>query len=273
MSHFHLLRDVPIYWWHAWGAVVRPLAEDLGILGLLFALCVVGVRYAEHRINKKPHREAVRETWDFFHDNFLTPFLAYIALFLVLGFALAPYKVHEQDTRQIADRDSLSNQVQELTKQLDAARENLDVRSPAANNLMYMLQAFRSYRGMLGGYKPISCLIRLTAPSDSGPIPSAVAQFSIQVTNCQTFGPMSTSDNPDEERDTVTGMVAGVIVFHSRRDDKAAFALFDNLSNLLPVQRSYEVPKGSPENFVWLQFGSNVQWNSQRIRPARVSPH
>jgi hypothetical protein len=246
---------------------VRPLAEDLGLLGLLLALCIVGVRYAEHRLNKKPHGEAVNATWDFFHDNFLTPFLAYIALFLVLGFVLGPYKVHEQDILKVADRDSLSKQVQELTKQLNAARDNLDIHSPAANNLMYMLQAFRSYRGMLGGYKPISCLIRLTAPPNSGPIPSTVSQFSIQVTNCPTFGAMPTSNNPDEERDAVTGMVSGVIVFHSRRDDKAAFALFDNLSSLLPLKRSYEIPKGSPENFVWLQFGPNVQWNNQGIRP------
>jgi hypothetical protein len=265
-----LLRDVPIFWWHAWGAVARPLAEDLGIFGLLLALCIVGARYAEHRLSKKPHREAVNATWDYFHDNFLTPFWGYIALFLVLGFALGPYKVHEQDTQKVANRDLLSNQVQELTKQLNAARDNLDVRSPAANNLMYMLQAFRSYRGMLGGYKPISCLVRLTAPPDSGPIPSTLSQFSIQVTNCTTFGPMLTGQSPDEERDALTGMVPGVIVFHSRRDDKAAFALFDNLSSLLPLKRSYEVPKGSPENFIWLQFGSDVQWNSQRIRPQIV---
>jgi hypothetical protein len=270
MSHFHLLWDVPIYWWHAWGAVVQPLAENLGILGLFFALCVIGVRYLEHRLNKKPHREALGASWEFFHDNLLTPFLAYIGLFLVLGFALGPYKVHGQDTLKVADRDSLSNQVRDLTKQLNAARNNLDIHSPGANNLMYMLQAFRSYRGMLGGYKPISCSIRLTAPANSGPIPSTVAQFSIQVTNCTTFGPMPTSDSPDEERDAVTGMVPEVIVFHSRRGDKAAFALFDNLSSLVPLQRSYEVPKGSPENFIWLQFGPNVQWNSQRTTPQIV---
>lgn len=270
MSHFHLLWDVPIYWWHAWGAVVQPLAADLGILGLFFALCVIGVRYLEYRLKKKPHREALGASWEFFHDNFLTRFFAYIGLFLVLGFALGPYKLHGQDTLKVADRDSLSNQVRDLTKQLTAARNNLDIHSPAANNLMYMLQAFRSYRGMLGGYKPISCSIRLTAPPDSGPIPSAVAQFSIQVTNCTTFGPMPTSDSPDEERDVATGMVSGVIVFHSRRGDKAALALFDNLSSLVPLKRSYEVPKGSPENFIWLQFGPNVQWNSQKITPQIV---
>jgi len=146
------------------------------------------------------------------------------------------------------------------------AKNNLDVHSAAANNLMYMQQAFRSYRGMLGGFKPISCQIRITAPSNSGPMPSTVAEFSIQVTNCATFGPMPSNDNPDEERDAITGMVPGVIVFHARKNDKAAFALFDNLSNLLPLKRSYDVPKGSPDNFIWLQFGSNMQWNSQKIK-------
>ena len=271
MDNIHLLWDVPIFWWHAWGAVVRPLSTNLGIAGMAFTLCIVVVRYIEYRWKKKNHNEALRESWDFVHDNFLTPLYAYVALFLVLGFALGPYKVHEQDRLKVIDRDSLSQEVKNLQAQLEFNKNNLDVSSPAANNLMYMLQAFRSYRGQLGGFRPISCMVRITAPSDSGPIPSAVSQFSIQVTNCQTFGPMPTSDSPDEERDTVTGMVPNVIVFHSRRDDKAAFSLFDNLSNLLPLKRSYEVPKDSPENFIWLQFGPNVQWNSEKIRP-RLAP-
>jgi GNAT superfamily N-acetyltransferase len=36
VSQIHLLWHVPIFWWHAWGAVVRFLAEGLGILGLLW---------------------------------------------------------------------------------------------------------------------------------------------------------------------------------------------------------------------------------------------
>jgi hypothetical protein len=174
--------------------------------------------------------------------------------------------MHEQDKFKITDRDSLSHEVKDLQQQLELAKNDLDVSSPAANNLMYMLQAFRGCRGAIGGFKPISCLVRLTAPPDSGPIPGTVAQFSIQVTNCRTFGPMSSTDSPDEERDTITGMVPGAIVFHSRKDDKAAFALFDNLSNLLPLKRSYDVREGSPDNFIWLEFGPNVQWNSQKIR-------
>ena len=203
MEYIHLLWDVPRFWWHAWYVIVRPLFTALGIVGIAFTACIVVVRYIEHRWNKKTHTEALTASWDFVHDNFLTPLYAYIALFLVLGFTLGPYKVHEQDRMKIADRDSLSGQVQKLREQLETAKNNLDVHSPAANNLMYMLQAFRRYRGMLGGFKPMSCQVRITAPSDGGPIPSAVAAFSIQVTNCTTFGPMDTNGSPDEERDVV----------------------------------------------------------------------
>jgi hypothetical protein len=264
VSHFHLLWDVPIYWWHAWGAVVHPLCTDLGIIGLAFVGCTIVVRYIEHRCKKKSHSEAVKESWDYFHDNIMTPVLAYLGLFFLLGFALGPYEIHEQDAAKIADRNSLVKQVNDLQGQLQLARNNLDVSTPAANHLMYLLQAFRGYRAMLGGFNPISCQVRITAPPDSGQIVSTIAQFSIQVTNCNTFGPMITSSDPDEEKDTVTGMIPGVVVFHARRNDKAAFQLYDNLSTLLPLKRSYEVPVGSPQNFIWLQFGSHITWNGER---------
>ena len=264
MSHIHLLWDVPKYWYQVWGGIVRPLFEDLGILGLIFALCTGVVRYIQLRFNKKSHSDAIRESKDFFQDNILTPALTLLALFIVLGVALGPYEMHSKDVEGIAGRDSLKTQVGKLQSQLTVAQNNLSVSSPAANNLMYTLQAFREYRGAMGGFNPISCQIRLTAPADGSEIASTIAQFSIQVTNCNTFGPFPTSDNPDEERDTVTGMIPEVIVFHSHKNDKAAFTLYDNLSNLLPLKRSYEVPLGSPENYVWLQFGTNVKWNSQR---------
>jgi len=266
MGHFHLIWDVPIFWWHAWGAVVYRLIEVLGVLGLVFASCVVVTRYIENRRKRKTHAEALDASKDYFKDNVGTPLKAYLVLFLVLGFAIGPYELHNQDMSSIADRDCLSQQVHHLQDQLELARNNVSVSSPAANNLMYMMQAFRSYRGMLGGYMPIPCQVRFTAPADSREIAGTLSEFSIQVTNCTTFGPMGTSESPDEEHDTLTGMVPGTIVFHSRREDKAAFALYGNLSNLLPLKGSYEIPKGSPPNFIWLQFGSGVKWNSELLR-------
>ena len=168
------------------------------------------------------------------------------------------------------DHENLASDVRQLTKDnqqlqstLQTKTHNLDPRDPVTGNLIYLLQAFRSYRGALGGFNKIDCQVRLTAPHDSGLITSEIAEFSIQATNCTTFGPIPYDNDPDEKRDTFTDIESGKIIFHARRDDKAAFALYDNLSSLIPLERSYEVPVGSPQNYVWLQFGPGVKWNSE----------
>lgn len=272
MSHIHLLWDVPIFWWHAWGTVVRPLIEDLGIFGLLFGLCAFGIRYLEHRWKKRSHADAYVGSKEYLHDSVLTPLITCIVLFVVLGFALAPYKVHEKDQKQIGENEGLKIEVQDLRKTLDSKAQNLDISDPVFVNLIYMMSAFRVYRGMVDGLKkPTPCEVRLTAPDESGAIARTVAAFSIETSNCATFGPMLGTDNPDEERETVTGMIPETIVFHARRDDKAANELYVRLSNYLPLKRSFDVPSKSPQNFVWLQFGPMVKWNSERLTKARGS--
>jgi hypothetical protein len=129
MSHVHLLRDVPLFWWRAWTAVMRPLIEDLGIFGILIATCVFLVRYMEHRWKKKSHTEAFKDSKEFFHDNVWTPLKTYTFLLLLLGFALGPYEIFQQDERRLANYEllrlqgddlkaqnaKLANQVQQLT--------------------------------------------------------------------------------------------------------------------------------------------------------------
>lgn len=117
MSHFHLLWDVPLFWWRTWVAVMRPLIEDLGILGILFALCAFLVRYTEHRWKKKSHLEAFRDSKEFFRDNVWTPFKTYIVLLVVLGFALGPYEMFQRDERRLANYESLKLQVDDLEGQ------------------------------------------------------------------------------------------------------------------------------------------------------------
>jgi hypothetical protein len=102
-----------------------------------------------------------------------------------------------------------------------------------------------------------------------------VAQFSNSISGCFTFGPdENLSLNPDLEKRAMNGMVPGTIVFHAAREDRAANELFMRLGNLLPLKRSFEVPSPSErariysipnpgrEDVIWLQFGTNVQWNS-----------
>jgi hypothetical protein len=75
-------------------------------------------------------------------------------------------------------------------------------------------------------------------------------------------------------------MVPDVIVFHAAREDKAAEQLFIHLGNYIPLQRSklpkkkyYQLPVGVEHpHVVWLQFGTNVKWNSQR-QPQKPTSH
>jgi hypothetical protein len=169
----------------------------------------------------------------------------------------------------VSENGQLASRMHTLEDTLQTKANTLDTKDPVTVNLIYMMQAFRSYRGMLGGFNKISCQVRLTAPQDSGPIASEIAQFSIQATNCTTFGPMDSNSDPDEKRDTIAGK-PGKVIFHARRDDKAAFALYDNLASLIPLERSYDVPAGNPQNYVWLQFGPEVKWNSELVRQRAI---
>lgn len=117
MSHIHLLWDVPIFWWHAWGAVLWPLIEGLGVLGILFAACSFLARYMEHRWKKKSHSEALKASKEFFHDNVGTPFLTYVVLFLLLGFALGPYEVFQRDEQRVVNYESLEIHLHDLENQ------------------------------------------------------------------------------------------------------------------------------------------------------------
>ena len=100
-------------------------------------------------------------------------------------------------------------------------------------------------------------------------------QFSHVVSDCFSFG--APAINPDDEKDALDGMVPDAVVFHMDRNDKAARTLADNLGSLLPIQVSYEpLPKRTEpryslgpnakgdETVVWLQFGTDVKWNSER---------
>jgi len=98
-----------------------------------------------------------------------------------------------------------------------------------------------------------------------------MAQFSNSVTGCFTFGPFMISDqNPEFEIEANDGMVPDAIVFHADKDDKAAEQLFINLGNQIKLVRSY---KPALRNFqvptpqarvIWLQFGTDPKWNSER---------
>jgi hypothetical protein len=173
-------------------------------------------------------------------------------------------------------RVTLQAQYNQLADQLKHKRQMLDTNDPAFGNIIYLLQAFDIYRHARQG---VPCFIRVTAPvprSDSAGLASAFAQFSNSVSDCSTSGPdMLFELNPDLEKEAKGGMVADAIVFHAAKDDKAADQIFTALGNQIRLVRSYELPakpvmKVRNQDLpitIWLQFGTDVRWNSELIVP------
>ncbi len=131
---------------------------------------------------------------------------------------------------------------------------------PALSNVYKLLEAFAVYRNAITG---ADCRVEVTATPDSEAIALIVAQLSVRTSNCPTFGPFDLGRDPDARARTMNGMKPGLIIFHAAKDDQAAHNLFGALANVLPLERSYEVPDGSPERFVWLQFGTGTRWNGE----------
>jgi hypothetical protein len=74
---------------------------------------------------------------------------------------------------------------------------------------------------------------------------------------------MDNRADPELERRATAGAIAGEVIFHARRSDKAADQLFGDLGSEFRCRRSFEVPDKSPKHFIWLQFGENVIWNRE----------
>ena len=156
----------------------------------------------------------------------------------------------------------------ELQRDLEFHRHNVSTTDPVFPNLIYMLQAFRGFRNAIGKE---SCVVSVTALAESVPMAITIAQLSIQASNCSTFGPFPSDMDPDQKTLASSGMVPDAIMFRAARDDGAALRLFEELGNQIKLVRSYDlpanpkyqVPPGGYAHTIWLQFGSNVKWNSE----------
>ena len=157
-----------------------------------------------------------------------------------------------------------------LIAEVEKRRNDIVRTDPVSSNINALLRAFDIYRHAIKG-EP--CVVMLTATPDSGPLVGEVSQFSNSVSDCFTVGPMSSGYDPEAGEQTTEGMQKGILIFHAAKDDKAALTLFDNLDSLIPMQRSYELPRyknyqlppntGSP-HLIWLQFGPNTKWSDRR---------
>ena len=254
----------------AWEAVVAASGTTtFGVmlwsifLPLLIWLIGVGDRYIKLRRVRfvSPFSRALEES--------VRP--GAIAVVVVIAIAVPLFgvfmvrTVYQDHRAMLIERNELISQNGALKQALEIRRHTYVTTDPAFTNAIYLMEAFRMWRSQIGGFNNVLCRIRVTAPPETVPMASMVAQFSIATSNCATFGPDGADIglNPDLEREAMEGMVPDAIVFHAARGDKAADQLFDNLSNHVRLKRSYEIPASSTANSVWLQFGTKAKWNSE----------
>lgn len=201
-------------------------------------------------------RAAVRPTLWVWAGLFTLAFLYFLAR-----------NVNNDHNSLIEANGHLTNVNAAQKKELERRKHSLITTDPVFPNTIYFLQAFNIFRHRLNG-EP--CVIKVTAPRESEPMASMVAQFSHSVSGCYTFGPMDSQIDPEVEKETTSGMVPDMIVFHADKDDAAANQLFIDLGNQIQLKRSYEptrrnfqIPEHGRVHVVWLQFGTNVRWNSE----------
>jgi hypothetical protein len=226
------LRALALYWWHAWGLVARQLFVNLGALSIGLAVCWTAVRYAQELFKTRSPRDAVANTGQYFRDNVLTPVLAMVCLFIVCGIAVAPYRSGQEERSKTNVHDQ---------------------------NVIGAIRAFATFRYA----NPSACHIKLTAPPPGETFAIQIAGLAAVGPDCEVYGPFPTKASVELDREATTGMVPHMVVFHALKTDQTANTLFDSLSMLLPLKRSFDIPQDSPPNFVWLQFGTDVKWNSE----------
>jgi hypothetical protein len=270
--------------WHlavrAWGAMIAASSTStfgLGVWTFMLALAVwvAGVGREWRRFHKaqekSPFREAVRASKETAVYEIGT--IVVVAMLVWGVFVIRTIYYLRTGMRYAYTQEIQRNK--DLKAQLEHREKEMDTSDPVFGNTVHLLGAFSGFRDYLHGE---SCVVHITAPNESMGFASMVAQFSIATSNCPTFGPdgVGFDRNPDLAHATLDGMEPNVIVFHAARDDKAANELFAQLSNLMPLKRSYDplanaarfyqTPSGGYAHTVWLQFGPNAGWIGETRR-------
>ncbi len=262
----------------SWGAMISASSTStFGFFCWMFgAAVVIGLaqiaysRFTASGDNKPGWLGAVERTW----KPVLLEIGALTLFTLTVWFSFVVRTVYFERTgmRWAYTKEVMQNSA--LTRELDLRKEGVVTTDPSFVNVIYLLQSFQIYRESRHG-RP--CVIYVTATPDSTPLASVVAQFSNSVSGCSTFGPDAVG-NPDLDDMAKDGMVPGVILVHIKRDDKSGLSLQEHLGNQIQTRLSYQPPKipkdhlyaGSPygytQDFVWLQFGAGVTWNSELFR-------
>lgn len=228
----------------------------MGTTGL--AVLVTSVRRAIPWVSRRIHHQANHEA----ETNFsVTAGDKWTAGAWLLVFAFVVVRNIYQDHQALVARNRiLEAQIADLQKKIDSRTQTLKLTDPATGRMFEVIKTFALYRRHIGTEN--SCSIEITSPKESRETAMTVGQLAWVATFCSVVGPMDTNMSPDAEKRTTAGMENDLVVFHMAKS-QSGDSLYSDLGSILRLKRSYDVPTGSPQNHLWLQFGTGKQWNNQ----------
>lgn len=247
--------------------------SNLGFILGSFAIPIVGAL-----LGVTNFRWRKKQSWNEAFQNSVEPTILLLIAVVVVQSAtflcLMVRGVYNDHKALVSKNGDLISQLDSANKEINDRKQHTYFLDPAMGNLRSLLMDFDIYRHAQKGRQ---CVMWFSEPPNAhSHLAGEVAQFSNVVSDCFTFGPFPGDSNPDFEKEASDGMVPDTVVFHMDRNDKAAFTLSGQLASLLPLKISY-VPlpnrkahyslgpnaKGN-ETVIWLQFGTDVKWSSER---------
>lgn len=197
-----------------------------------------------------------------------------IGLLVVVAFCVFVVRtVYDDHESFVVQKHKLESLNAAANIELQKRKIHIYPNEPVFGNVNSLLMAFDTYRHAQHG-EP--CVIWISIPpTATSTLSSEVAQFSNSVSDCFTFGPFP-GGNPEYDEEAIRGMVPDTVIFHSKKDDKTALQLFGNLASLFKTKLSYELPTNirshyrlpaqiaGKEKVICMQFGTEVEWNSER---------
>lgn len=192
----------------------------------------------------------------FFGLEFVAGVLVWLLFFTAAVERLAYDKWADAETRAAkagAEVNKLVIERAEIQAQLDDKRHTLQV-----------LEAFRTYRGYLGTDR--NCMILVSGPASStvSRMIGVLIPGVVSGSNCPNGNLLNIGVKPeDEEAENVKGAMPGFVVLHAPSDAKEANYLESTLSNVLPLKRSYTLPRPIQGHMIWLQVGEGTKWNDE----------
>ncbi|HEX3968091.1 MAG TPA: hypothetical protein VHW70_09010 [Edaphobacter sp.] len=162
----------------------------------------------------------------------------------------------------------LTQRLSETQAQLESRKQTLHDDDPSFQNMTKTIRAFMTWRQNIGYGAP--CKMLITSPDGDDNMYMTFITMAVFGSNCGNGDLNNVGVKPQNiETETAKGMIPGVIVFHALPDAKGANQLETELANLFQVKRSYAIPGDAPPDAIWLQFGTGVEWNTEKFAKKR----